>query len=401
MVPIWVMFRKDLKLVYRNPSAFVLLLVMPFVVITIVSGAFKPVFEGARSFEVPVVDLDHSPQSEHLLAELDDLEAIDLKPRQWDKAEFRESDAADLFSGQVRDFVVLVIPRGFGYGLATSGRAIITVYADPVQVGFSNIVLDQIRDRLAIDELLGSFVRVLAVETGSSEAEARQTLGEEVEPRLTSPGLKVEAEFVSERKVLPSHFEQTVPGFSVMFTFWLSIYVAASIYAEKKQYRTWHRTLVAPLPRLAIIGSRVLAYVVLGLAQLSVLFLLGWALFGMNLGDDPLALWIVLMAVALVTTGFGIFMASLIQDFMTLTSVTNVAVIALAALGGALIPVFFLPYWMQKLSPITPHYWAMDAIQRLIILGGGLPDVLTQIGVLLAFAAFFYTLGFLRFRFTD
>ena len=401
MRQIWVMFRKDLKLVYRNPMAFGLLLIMPFLLIAIVSQALKPVFEGARSFDLPVVDLDRSAQSEHLVAGLDDLKAINLKPRRWEKNEFRESDASDLFSGQVRDFAVLVIPKGFGDRLETSGRASINLYADPVQVGFSNIILDQIAGSLATDELLNLFANVLAAKTESSEEEARQTLAEEVEPGPESPGVKVDAAFVSQRKALPSHFEQTVPGFSVMFTFWLSIFVAASIYAEKNQYHTWRRTLVAPVSRVGIIGSRVLAYVVLGLTQFTILFLLGWALFGMDLGGDLLALWIILTAMVLVTTGFGILVSSLIQDFATLNSVVNLAVIVLATLGGALVPVFLLPDWVQKLSPITPHYWAMDAIQRLLILGEGLTDVLTQLAVLLAFAAAFFTVGLLRFRFVD
>lgn len=100
MVPFWVMFRKDLKLVYRNPGAFVLLLLMPFVLMAIVSEAFRPVFEGARSFDVPVVDLDGSSESMRILAELDELETVNLEPRSWDKARFEESDASDLFSGR-------------------------------------------------------------------------------------------------------------------------------------------------------------------------------------------------------------------------------------------------------------------------------------------------------------
>ena len=71
------------------------------------------------------------------------------------------------------------------------------------------------------------------------------------------------------------------------------------------------------------------------------------------------------------------------------------------ALGGALVPVFLLPQWVQELSIITPQYWALDSIQRLTILGDGLTDVLPQLGVLLAFAAAFFTVGFLRFRFVD
>ena len=397
MTPLWVMFRKDLRLVYRDPMAFGLLLLTPFLLIAIVSEAFKPLFEGAVAFEVPVVDLDRSAESERLLGELDELRAIDLERRDWDGEEFDEADAAALFDGRGREFAALVIPKGLGESLNSDGEASVIFYADPVQAGFSNIVLDQISDRLAVDGLVRSFAAALAAETGSSEEEARQAL----EGEGGGAGLEVQAAFVSDRKALPSHFEQTVPGFAVMFTFWLSIFVAASIFVEKRQYHTWRRTLVAPVPRAWIVLSRVLAYVVVGLAQLTILFALGWALFGMHLGDDIAALWLVLAVMALVTTGFGILMASLIKDFTTLNSVMNLVVIALAAIGGALVPIVFLPGWVQVVSPLTPHYWAMDAIQRLIILGDGLTDVVVQIGVLLAFAAGFFTLGLWRFRYTD
>ena len=397
MTPLWVMFRKDLRLVYRDPMAFGLLLLTPFLLIAIVSEAFKPLFEGAVAFEVPVVDLDRSAESERLLGELDELRAIDLERRDWDGEEFDEADAAALFDGRGREFAALVIPKGLGESLNSDGEASVIFYADPVQAGFSNIVLDQISDRLAVDGLVRSFAGALAAETGSSEEEARQAL----EGEGGGAGLEVQAAFVSDRKALPSHFEQTVPGFAVMFTFWLSIFVAASIFVEKRQYHTWRRTLVAPVPRAWIVLSRVLAYVVVGLAQLTILFALGWALFGMHLGHDIAALWIVLAVMALVTTGFGILMASLIKDFTTLNSVMNLVVIALAAIGGALVPIVFLPGWVQVVSPLTPHYWAMDAIQRLIILGDGLTDVVVQIGVLLAFAAGFFTLGLWRFRYTD
>jgi ABC-2 type transport system permease protein len=94
-------------------------------------------------------------------------------------------------------------------------------------------------------------------------------------------------------------------------------------------------------------------------------------------------------------------MASLIRDFATLNSVVNLAVIAMAAAGGALVPLFLLPDWLRAVSPVTPHYWAMDASQRVMLLGDGLGAIAPDVAALLGFAAAFFAVGLWRFRFVD
>jgi ABC-2 type transport system permease protein len=61
--------------------------------------------------------------------------------------------------------------------------------------------------------------------------------------------------------------------------------------------------------------------------------------------------------------------------------------LALAALGGSMVPLEVFSPTMQTIAKITPHAWANDAFNELLAHGGGLVDVLPQIGVLLAFAA--------------
>ena len=186
-----------------------------------------------------------------------------------------------------------------------------------------------------------------------------------------------------------------------MFTFWLGIFVAGGIYAEKRQFNTWRRNMAAPVHRSLIIASRVLAYVVIGTAQVLTLFFLGWLIFGLSLGNHPYALLPVFLAMALVTTAFGIFMTALIKDFVILNSMMNLIVLVAAAAGGALVPLFLLPDWLRTISPAVPHYWAMDGVQGVMLLDEGLVDVLPNVAALLGFAALFFTLGLWRFRFVD
>ncbi len=48
---------------------------------------------------------------------------------------------------------------------------------------------------------------------------------------------------------------------------------------------------------------------------------------------------------------------------------------------------------------ISPVAWAMDAYTELIFFGGSLATVLVPVGILLAMAAVFFTVGALRFRY--
>ena len=58
-----------------------------------------------------------------------------------------------------------------------------------------------------------------------------------------------------------------------------------------------------------------------------------------------------------------------------------------------------MPDWLQTLGLITPHAWAVDAYQDLMVQGYGLWEVLPKTGALAAFAAAFFGIGVWRFRF--
>ena len=248
----------------------------------------------------------------------------------------------------------------------------LTLFTDPVQQGFSEIILQEIRSRLLTSSLVTAFQQLLVTQGGLSEEQALDLVASEIAPVVDEPDLTVIKRSGSEGRALPSNFEQTVPGFAVMFTFWLAAIVAGSIYAEKRIYLTWQRTLVAPIPRWAIIASRIAAYVLLGLAQMTILFAAGWLLFGLDLGSDIVALFLLLISVALVTTTLGFLISSLIKDGVLMNMTTNLLVLILAGIGGAIVPIILLPEWAQRVSIFTPHYWAMDGIQQVIILDHGL-----------------------------
>ncbi len=394
VTPFWAMLRKDMRLAYRNPVIFGLLIATPFLLIAVLSEAFSPLFEGRETFDVPVIDLAGSPESARLIADLDGLDSLRLKPVSWEESSIDGEDAARLMGG--RDVAVLVVSE-----TDEPRRTAVTLFTDPFQPGFAAVVRDTIASRLTIAGISADISESLAGATGDSLEETSDAVEGVLRDNTAATGLTVEPAAASNERIVPSRFEQTVPGFSVMFTFWLATFVAASIYMEKKEYRTWRRTLASPAKSWTIVASRVVAYVLLGLGQMLTMFLLGGIFFGIDIGWNLPVLAAVFTALALVTTAFGFMMISLIRDMALLSMVMSLLIITMAALGGALVPASFLPGWAETLSVLTPHYWAMDAIQEVIVVGNGLPSVGAQIGALLLFAAVFFFIGSLRFRIAD
>lgn len=62
------------------------------------------------------------------------------------------------------------------------------------------------------------------------------------------------------------------------------------------------------------------------------------------------------------------------------------AIRRLAALGGAMLPLELFSPTMRTIAHLTPHAWAAEGFAILVRRGGGLVDVLPQVGVLLSIA---------------
>ena len=70
-------------------------------------------------------------------------------------------------------------------------------------------------------------------------------------------------------------------------------------------------------------------------------------------------------------------------------------------LGGAWIPTFLFPQWMQKITVLVPTRWAIDGLEAMTWRGLGLGAALAPIGVLLAFAVVFGGLAVSRYRWEE
>ncbi len=387
---------KDFLLLYGNPAAAVLLIVLPLIMIVFVSFAFEKLLIGDPRLDLSVVDLDDSAASRDLTHDLD--EVVSVKEHAWDQDRFTGEDAAGLF-GSGRRVAVLVIPRQFEERRAADEPSPLQLYVDPAQRGLASTLRSAVENRLQSEDLLETTTTVVAEVSGRPSEEVRPDVEAALAEALSDPSIPIDEQDLIEGRSLPSAFEQTVPGFTLMFSVFLASAVAGQIALERRTRGTWFRTLASPVGRPVVVLGTVLAAFSLGVLQSVILFAIGRFAFGMELGSEYLGLALAIILFQMVPAGLGLALAGYTDNIQLQNNIINLSVLLFAVIGGALLPLFLLPDWMQFLSRFTPHFWAMQSLHDLMFRGRDLADVAFKLSILAVFAVIPLTLGFLRFQF--
>ena len=189
----------------------------------------------------------------------------------------------------------------------------------------------------------------------------------------------------------------TLPGYLTMFVFFIAAMNAEAI-ARERQAQTLERLLSNGVRRSAIILGKLLAGLYRGFIQLAVLWPAGIFAFSIDFGVSPVAVVGVSVMMVAAAAAFGVMLAALVSTAKSAMSAAVFTSLTLAPLGGSWWPLFVAPDWLQTLGLFTPHGWANDAFNKLMLFGAEAPDVFTNLGVLALFAAAFLSIALLRFR---
>jgi len=101
---------------------------------------------------------------------------------------------------------------------------------------------------------------------------------------------------------------------------------------------------------------------------------------------------------ALMTAGFGLLVAAFGKTPEAARGIASFATLILVMLGGAWVPSFIFPVWMQQLTLAVPTRWAVDGLDAVTWRGLGLDAAAQSMAVQLAFALLFTGLAVWKFQ---
>ena len=81
--------------------------------------------------------------------------------------------------------------------------------------------------------------------------------------------------------------------------------------------------------------------------------------------------------------------------------VAILATLLMVMLGGAWVPTFIFPGWLQRVTLIVPVRWAVDGLDAMTWRGLPLSAAIGPVAVLVGFAAVFGTVAVSRFRWDE
>jgi ABC-2 type transport system permease protein len=415
--PLFALVRKDLKLFFKDPRGVVLIFLMPFMFIVVMSLALRGSYGGADDTPIRVLGVseDRGGEAAKVLQQLDDTDGFEVTTSRNGRPLTRGEAAELVVAGD--SGIAVLFPAEFSEilqaGPAVEGRqAVVQVMVDPAtSVQFVQPIVGTLRGLVEratyltmVPKGVDLMIDWIAPETSPTKRAMLRAVSAEATAGLSSssgespvtlqrtapPGMRVER--------LPDSFQQNVPGYTVFGIFWIVSLIAASIHEEKRQ-GTFRRLLVAPLGRSSMLAGKLLPYFLINLVQAAVMLGAASLIFGLDLGRSPLGLFVVAASAAAAASGLGVLVSAFARTEAQIGGLTSLLLLTLSAIGGCFVPRVVMPDWLRSVGMASPHAWALDGFQDILVRGYGLVEVLPRAGVLFGFALAFFVVGSWRFRF--
>jgi ABC-2 type transport system permease protein len=405
---------KDLMLMLKDRGQMLTLFLVPIGFIL----AFSAAFAAGQQLEeqvivVPVINLDAGGEMSTLLLEqLNDDRG--LQTEDYDQAQA----AADLQDETIK--LALTIPTGFSAdvqaGKQTTLRLAYGPAASESEVQAVRLVVDGIASDLSLETQLVGGLSQMGAMMGDAPAEVRIFTAERIatqaenqfERAKTAPLLALSAKWPDQitqgrEDFNPSSFG--VAGFAIMFAFLTAQATASSIFEERKE-GTFRRLLAAPLGKWELLIGKMLPNFVLAILQMVVIVAASMILLPLvgqeapTLGNSPLGLALITILVAVCSTTLGVLLGAVCRTESQVGGISSLFLWVAGMVGGAFIPAFVLGDVLNTIGKVVPHYWAMQAYNDLMLRGGGVAEILPELGILVGFAVVFFAIGLRRFEFS-
>jgi len=209
--------------------------------------------------------------------------------------------------------------------------------------------------------------------------------------------IKIDSEQVGGRQVKSSMATRSVGGWAIMFLLF-SLSGAATSLFDEKQAGLFQRLLAAPVRRTHILWSKYLFGMLVGLVQLSALFLAGRLLFGIDITTNLGNLFLICLAASMACVSFGMLLAAVAPSSAAANGLGTFLILTMSAIGGAWFPTSFMPEFIQKLSRLTIVYWSLDGFIKVLWANCTTLELLPTLAVLLGIAAVVNLFSIWRFN---
>jgi ABC-2 type transport system permease protein len=415
--------RKDLQIFFTDRRAVVLTLAIPIAIASFFGSLFSGPGDQERArVAVAVVDQDESGVSKRLLAALgaDTALAVSQPPI--------ASARAGVQGGRLA--VAVVIPAGFGAAsvrafLSQGEKAELQLLTDPSRSAEGSMVrgllTGHVMQAVMQEAITGSEGRSVVndslqsldssgmpteqrdllrqlLQSAQALSRAQETSGTGA-PAMAAPFEVRETPVTGNPLMNYNGYAHAFAGMGIQFALFAAIELAAGILLERER-GLWKRLRSAPLSRTTLLLARGISGTLITLLTLLVGFAFARVVFQAPIGN-PVGFLAVTVASAIMAATFGLLVAALGHTPAATRRAAAFVVLVMVMLGGAWVPAFLFPAWLQQLTWLVPVRWAVEGLDAMTWRGLPFADALVPIGLLLGFSAVCTAIAIWRFRWEE
>jgi ABC-2 type transport system permease protein len=427
LTPLLAMVKKDLLLFFSDSRAVIVTFAVPIAI----ASFFGSIFSGqSRNGEpakvsVAIVDHDASVISKAIVSGASADRNLDVTVPTEEQARdaVRRGDTS----------IAVIVPKGFGDTAAqaffgTGEKAPLDVLYDPsrtMEVAMvRGILTEHVMQAVSREMFGGEQGRALAEQTipqiersttmpddqkralvdmlKSVQTFYRQpaSTGSQASRGISMPYTVREQAMTSGENVAYNSYAHSFAGMGIQFLLFAAANLGIEILLER-QRGLWKRLRSAPVSRYTLLAGKTVSMTLVGLMTLAVSFGFAIIVFGVRIQGSLLGFFSVAFACALMAATFGLLIAALGKTPAATRGVTTLAVLMMVMLGGAWVPTFIFPAWLQKATVVVPARWAVDGMDAMTWRGIGLQGAVTPTLALLGFALLFGAIAAARFRWEE
>ncbi len=410
---------KETLLLKRDLGGLLILFIMPLVLVVTVTiiqdSSFKQVLHSATN--ILVVNKDQGDLSKSILEGFDENPSLLVVDSLNDQRITEEQAQELVLKGAYQ--MAIVIPENLtenlnrnvnqnvakilaGFGLEDPEKESvestkieqqkIKLFFDPTaQISFKTGVIN------AVDKMVSK------IETGSIYAAFQNEL--ETEEQIFENVNFITFEEVYHKgegkDIIPSSVQHNVPAWTLFAIFFIVIPLSINIVKEKNN-GTFVRLKIHPTSFRVILGGKIITYLCVCMFQFTLMLLVGLYLFPhiglpeLEINGSYFLLFVMAIFSGLAAIGFGILLGTIANTQEQAAPFGATSVVILAAIGGAWVPTFVMPKFMQIISQASPINWGLNGFYDIILRNGTFADILPEICLL---SAFFFVMMTIAIRY--
>lgn len=422
------MVRKDLLLFFSDSRAVIMAFAVPIAIASFFGSIFSGPGQNGEAAKIPValVDQDSSAISRRIVegARAEKTFALAILDAETARDQIRHGKTT----------VGVIIPKGFGDAagrafLRSTEKPSLAMMYDPSHAmelamvrgiltehvmqavsaevfggaGGVQIIDESLRDlgatgtptaqQQALREMLTS-VRAFQLEQNVSAGPAGTT------PAMTIPYAVREEAVTAGNEAPYNGYAHSFAGMGIQFLLFAAVNLGIEILLER-QRGLWKRLRSAPVSRLTLLGGKTMSMALVSLMTLLVSFGFAMAVFHVRIEGSVIGFFSVALACSFMAATFGLMIASLGRTPQAARGMSTFAVLLMVMLGGAWVPTFVFPAWLQQLTVVVPARWAVDGLDAMTWRGLGLTSAVVPTLALLGFALVFGVVAVTRFRWEE